>query len=85
MKKCLQCNSDKIIPSAMVLDRGEGHGEAKLNVGVDEAPDALIFKTRVRSELRASVCGECGYTELYAGNPTDLYRACKISTGEIKQ
>jgi hypothetical protein len=36
-------------------------------------PNALLFKDRLYSELRAEVCGECGHTELRVVNPREFY------------
>lgn len=37
--------------------------------------DALAFKGRVNAKIKANICGECGYTELVAKNPAELYEA----------
>lgn len=70
----------------MVIDKTERNlGDTGLEVAIDESPDALIFKNRFRSDVRADICGECGYIEIYATNPHGLYRTYQISMGEIEQ
>ena len=46
-----------------------------LAVQVCGNPGALVFKERASSKLEAAVCGECGYTELYAFDPKPLAKA----------
>ncbi|MFN2513245.1 MAG: hypothetical protein ABR568_17710 [Pyrinomonadaceae bacterium] len=47
----------------------------QLSVEIYEKPDAMIFKGTHEGALTASICGECGYTELYVENPQELYSA----------
>jgi hypothetical protein len=42
---------------------------------VDAHPEARIFKRAQYSPLRASVCRDCGFTELFADDPASLYAA----------
>ncbi len=72
---CAKCGSEKLIWDATAIDRGDYNSEGELSVGVDEKPSALIFKQRMRSNVSAVVCGECGYIEFYAENPEILYQA----------
>ncbi len=74
---CEKCKSDKIIPQAKVIDRGHGNGEMNLMVSVDEDPNAYFFKQRIRSEISAKVCGNCGFIELYTKDYEVLYNAYK--------
>ena len=75
MKKCPDCNSEKIINNAKAIDRGEGNVNLNLSVAVDEFPDAFIFKQRIYSAVDADVCGECGFIQFYAKNPELLWDA----------
>jgi hypothetical protein len=72
---CAKCGSDKIIPDVIVFDKGHENFMGKLMAGVQGNPKALIFKQTSLSPLTARICGVCGYTELIAKNPEDLYRA----------
>jgi predicted nucleic-acid-binding Zn-ribbon protein len=74
MKNCPKCNSDKIIPNAMVLDTGE-YASGYLQIAIDEHPEAFVFKQRIKSGVKVSVCGNCGYLEFYAGEPGLMYQA----------
>lgn len=71
---CEVCGSQKIIPDVRIMDQGQ-HSDGKLKVVVYGNPRALLFKERVQGELKASVCGECGHTELKVVNPKALYQA----------
>ena len=72
--KCAKCGSSSVIQRAMVVDFGQG-GERDLKVRVDADPTAMVFKKSARSVVHAWICGECGYIELYADSPTELYQA----------
>lgn len=74
MQSCLKCNSEKIIPNAMVLDTGQ-YAEGYLQIAFDEHPDALVFKQRMKSAVRVNVCGNCGYLEFYAEQPGLIFQA----------
>lgn len=54
MKNCLKCNSDKIVPSAMVLDTGQ-YASGYMQIAVDEHHEALMFKQRMKSNVKVSV------------------------------
>lgn len=72
---CAKCGSEKLIHDAMAIDRGDYNAEGEFSIGIDEKPAALIFKQRIRSNVAAVVCGDCGYIEFYAENPDNLYQA----------
>lgn len=72
---CPKCKSHKVIPRASV------RGDVSLYVEVYEDPDATVFKYAHHSGVTASVCGECGYIELYAEDPQELY-AARLAAGE---
>lgn len=69
---CRACGSRKIIPNVQVLDQGD-NSDGCLQVVFYGDPQALIFKDRMYGQLRAWICGECGYTELRVSNPEQLY------------
>jgi hypothetical protein len=72
---CSKCGSDKTIPLAPVLDQGQYSGGSLIaHVGFTN-PDAWLFKGPVYATLKATICGECGYTELTADHPAHLYEA----------
>lgn len=71
---CSKCGSDKTIPFASVLDQGQySDGKLKAHVGFTN-PEAWLFKGPVYATLRATICGQCGHTELTAENPDHLYK-----------
>jgi predicted nucleic-acid-binding Zn-ribbon protein len=72
---CPKCGCTVIVEGVRILDRGSrGHTE-DLSLAAYRHPDAWLFKGEVLHRLWAKVCGNCGFTELYAENPTDLLRA----------
>jgi formate-dependent nitrite reductase cytochrome c552 subunit len=60
----------------MVIDKVSAAGaERNFAVRVDADPTAMMFKKSTRSDVHAWICGQCGYMELYADNPGELYQA----------
>lgn len=58
-----------------VKDQGQySDGQLKAQVGFLH-PEATIFRGRTYAKLRANICGQCGYTELFADDPALLYEA----------
>lgn len=73
--KCRKCGSDRIIPLVPVQDTGQyASGRLQAHVGFTN-PEAWLFKGAVNAKLSATICGECGSTELTAENPAELYEA----------
>ena len=57
------------------MDQGQySDGRLQALVGYTN-PEAWVFKGSVYARLRATICGDCGYTELTAENPGALYDA----------
>ena len=73
IKKCPKCGYAQIMNDVQVVDL-DSHAE-NLAVQVQQKPQARLFKGGVRVPLKAQVCGTCGYTELYAKDPTRLLEA----------
>ncbi|MCD6050911.1 MAG: hypothetical protein K0Q55_2314 [Verrucomicrobia bacterium] len=73
--KCKNCGSEKIIPSVNVMDQGQhSDGTLKAHVGYND-PAAILLREAVFARLKANICGACGYTELFASKPEELYSA----------
>jgi len=74
--QCAKCGSNSVIQRAMVVDKvGTSGAEQNSIVRVDADPTAMVFKKSARSVVHAWICGECGYVELYAHSPAELYQA----------
>lgn len=59
-----------------MIDKVSAAGaEQSFTVRVDADPGAVMFKKSVRSDIHAWICGECGFIEMYADNPGELYKA----------
>ena len=72
---CPKCNSVKILRNVRVIDRNGDYPDKRLSVRLERKPGALLFKGVETFDLSACICGECGYTELFAENPVELWRA----------
>ncbi len=68
---CSKCGADRVIPRAILIDNNAHILCAK----VERHPEAMIFKGESTSTLVARICGECGFTEIYADAPDELYQA----------
>ncbi|CAN5283706.1 hypothetical protein BH20ACI1_BH20ACI1_28310 [soil metagenome] len=75
MKSCPECNSQKIIKDVKPLDSTDDGSSQSMWVSVDKKPDALIFKHRNYSTLKAHVCADCGLVQFYAEDPKMLWTA----------
>ena len=74
-EKCSKCGSEKQIIGVTVKDQGQySDGQLKAQVGFLH-PEAAIFRGRTYARFRANICGDCGYTELYAEEPALLFEA----------
>lgn len=74
--QCAKCGSPKLIPLVGIQDQGQNSdGTLRTQAVGYTNPDAWIFKGPVAAKLHATICGECGYTELTAENPAALYDA----------
>lgn len=76
---CAKCGSAKIIPRVYVSETGPYNMTLPVSLMLHENPDAVLFKETFRSGLMARVCGGCGYMELYAEQPGELYAAYERS------
>jgi len=70
--RCPKCGSDNQIPDVRV--HGGFHARS-LKVEIVEDPKAWLDKGVHESILTATVCGQCGFTELYVKNPAELVKA----------
>ena len=74
MKICYECESEKIIKNANVWETDHS-SDKHLHVAIDESPNALFFKDRMYSTVKADVCADCGFIKFYATQPKLLWEA----------
>lgn len=79
-EKCPKCGSGKIMHNVRVIDRDGEYANGSLSVQIEKKPGALIFKKAETMALNASICGDCGYAELYAADPARLWEAYAASS-----
>lgn len=75
--RCPKCNSDHMVDGAYV----GGAQDARIVIGVDRHPDHGRLRQNMSTRIHASVCGSCGYAELYANQPGELYEAYSRGAG----
>jgi len=68
-RSCRACGSTRIIPNVELLDHDNKH----LYALVCGNPEAVLFKDRLFSQVRAWICGMCGVMELRVVDPASLY------------
>ena len=81
---CPKCQSPRLMTGVRVADRGEGNWTGELALEVDERPEAFIFKGTHKYPTTATVCGDCGFTELYVRNPAGLLRLYEAQRREAR-
>jgi predicted nucleic-acid-binding Zn-ribbon protein len=69
---CPQCHSREILPNANTADRHTLSVQVYENSGVRP-------RGRRSFPIKAWICTQCGYTELYVANPDDLARSYRRS------
>ena len=67
--RCPKCASDRVMDGAFAA----GAQGARIVVGVARHPDHGPLDATVRTRVHASVCGSCGYVELWADRPDELW------------
>ena len=66
---CPKCMSNDIVANARVVDRRHFNIEGALEIVAYENPEALLFKGKQAATVKAWVCKDCGFTELYCVDP----------------
>ncbi|MGC9467051.1 MAG: hypothetical protein ACP5HS_00535 [Anaerolineae bacterium] len=64
-KVCPSCRSTRIIPNADAVETGD------LTIRIYERPDLALRGIR-HYPLKAWVCADCGFTQLYVNQPDEL-------------
>lgn len=67
--RCPKCASGDMIEGAWVAD-AQG---VRVVVGIEGAPERSASQKGMSTRVHASVCGSCGFVELYANQPTELW------------
>jgi len=71
--RCSKCGSTKTIPMVNIMDQGQhSDGTLKATVGYTN-PEAWLFKGAVYAQLKATICGDCGFVELCVDDPAKVY------------
>jgi predicted nucleic-acid-binding Zn-ribbon protein len=71
--RCPKCGSEDMIPQVRIV--GFAHGDfdkPSLKAEIVENPEAWVFKGIHQGVLTATICGQCGFAELYVKNPQEL-------------
>ena len=75
MAKCPKCGYSEQLEGIRVVTSEGAYRDLKLEAYRN--PGALVFRGAVSSVLQATVCGVCGFAELYAAEPGCLREAVK--------
>jgi len=72
---CDRCGSDKLIEDAKVEDHITAGRRVALEVMIGHQKGSGMRGDKpVRVPIKARICGECGFTELYVSEPARLWR-----------
>jgi predicted nucleic-acid-binding Zn-ribbon protein len=74
MEACTKCRSTQVITDGVIFDTTR-NSTVRLAAGFQKDPSAWIFTGDVRAEIRAVICGACGFMELFANDALRLYEA----------
>jgi hypothetical protein len=69
---CQICESEKIISNARIIDQSP-YSSGNYQAVYYRNPHALIFKDRIKADVTAHVCGDCGHIEFRVNNPQRFY------------
>ena len=74
---CPKCNSQAIIKNKRIPERGHYNAINFLSFTVWEKNKNWLYPYTpiATGEIRAWICGKCGYTELYTTNCKELFEA----------
>lgn len=67
-RRCPSCHSEKLIAAVPLAEQA-------LSVAIERSPASLLFRSWATSTFRSWICGECGYTSIFATDPAELYAA----------
>ena len=70
--RCSKCESGDIIRDGAVFDMDRGM-TFNLQAGFMARPGAVFFKGRTYNSVRATICGNCGFVELFVEDPKGLF------------
>lgn len=83
--QCLKCGSPRVMHDIQLIDRNGEYQDMRLSARIETKPGALIFKGKKNFELKAHICADCGYAELYAMEPDKMWQASEASQGNNHQ
>jgi predicted nucleic-acid-binding Zn-ribbon protein len=71
--RCPKCGSEDLFPQVRIVDFAHGNYDKRsLKVEIVENPEAWVFKGIHQGVLTATICGQCGFAELYVRDPQEL-------------
>ena len=80
--KCPKCGSREVMADLEVRDDGRNNSHP-LRVAVEEPEPPKHGRIWIQGQsfgdVHAWICANCGYTELYTNNPTELHQSYKKS------
>ncbi|WP_254513406.1 hypothetical protein [Anatilimnocola floriformis] len=78
MKKteCLRCGSEKIMYNVPMADHVGGQISRPAQVEIHGNPAAWFNKETAVGQISLTICGECGFAEMYVKNFRELYEKC---------
>ncbi len=72
MSQCAKCGSKRIIEDGVLFDTTR-NSRVALHAGFQKDPTALLFTGDMLEAIRAPICGDCGFVEIFVQNAPQLY------------
>lgn len=73
---CSKCGSTDVVPNVEVRDfDASSHRPLSVVVELPRPSGAFVYKSARSSEIRAWMCGNCGFTEFFALQPSEILSA----------
>ena len=73
--RCQRCNSDMMMDGVYIMDATG----VRLVLSAERHPDPGGVSNPVSTLVHACVCGSCGFVELWANRPNELWEAYQRS------
>lgn len=81
--KCTMCQSERLVPYAPLIDKGDA---SDLELAVQESPEAKVFKGWHLVKLSGTVCCDCGKVSFTAlGDLEEMWKAFKHGGKEVAE
>ncbi len=76
---CPKCGENRFVGRLDVMDRDGEWGTKSLTALLHRKPQNMVLRQTLQIAIEASICGSCGYTELYAKDPAAVWDGYELA------